>query len=231
MPRNTSAPERSFQPLVSSSPLSVLAPTIPLAIMPLMFDVQSAMAQGGELGLLEGRSAALIHPIVMAGLFFATGYAGYLGYQWKQIRVIGEEIKEMKKSQPALAEGAAPVINPEIAAKEAERKQLISFNPKDKHAFMGSLLLAAGTGIAIEGCVNTFIRTGKLFPGPHLFVGAAMVSLWALAAALVPEMQKGNQLARDTHIALNCVNLAFFAWQLPTGFEIVLKVFQFTQWP
>lgn len=168
----------------------------------------------------------------MAGLFFATGYAGYLGYQWKQIRVIGEEIKEIKKSQPAQVEGAvAPPVNPEIAAKESERKALIATNPKDKHAFMGSLLLASGTGIAIEGAINTYMRTGKLFPGPHLFAGAAIVALWALAASLVPEMQKGNQLARDTHIALNCVNLALFAWQLPTGFEIVLKVFQFTQWP
>ena len=226
------------QPHVSSSSSNThhekapLLGPISLALLPLALDVQSAMAQGGEFGLLEGRSAALVHPIVMAGLFFATGYAGYLGYQWKQVRVTGEEIKELKKVLPLVAEGAAaPPPNPQLAAKEAERKALISGNFKDKHAFMGSLLLAAGTGIAIEGCVNTFIRTGKLFPGPHLFAGAAIVSLWALAAALVPEMQKGNQLARDTHIALNCINLALFAWQLPTGFDIVLKVFQFTQWP
>lgn len=43
--------------------------------------------------------------------------------------------------------------------------------PRDKHAMWGSLLLAAGTGIAIEGCANTYMRTGKLFPGPHLYVG------------------------------------------------------------
>jgi hypothetical protein len=38
----------------------------------------------------------------------------------------------------------------------------------------GSLLLAAGTGIAIEGCANTFMRTGKLFPGPHLYAGGSL---------------------------------------------------------
>jgi hypothetical protein len=42
---------------------------------------------------------------------------------------------------------------------------------KDKHEWMGALILASGTGIAIEGAVNTFMRTGKLFPGPHLFAG------------------------------------------------------------
>ena len=52
-----------------------------------------------------------------------------------------------------------------------------------------------------------------------------------MAAALVPAMQKGNDSARNAHIALNGANVALFAWQLPTGWEIVLKVFQFTEWP
>ncbi len=69
-------------------------------------------------------------------------------------------------------------------------------------------------GIAIEGCVNTYMRTGKLFPGPHLYAGAAIVGLWAAAAALVPAMQKGDQNARNAHIALNAANVALFAWQV-----------------
>lgn len=77
---------------------------------------------------------------------------------------------------------------------------------------------------APQGCTNTWMRTGKLFPGPHLFAGAAIVALWAAAAALVPAMQKGNDTARSLHIALNAVNLALFAWQVPTGLEIVGKV-------
>ena len=72
---------------------------------------------------------------------------------------------------------------------------------------------------------------GKLFPGPHLYAGAAITVLWALAAALVPQMQKGNETARSAHIALNCINLALFAWQVPTGLDIVYKVFEFTSWP
>lgn len=72
---------------------------------------------------------------------------------------------------------------------------------------------------------------GKLFPGPHLYAGAAITVLWALSAALVPAMQKGNDNARTAHIALNTVNLLLFASQIPTGLEIVGKVFQFTSWP
>jgi hypothetical protein len=45
-----------------------------------------------------------------------------------------------------------------------------------------------------------------------------------LAAALVPQMQKGNETARSLHIAANTVNILLFAWQIPTGLEIVWKV-------
>ena len=85
--------------------------------------------------------------------------------------------------------------------------------------------------LGIEGAMNTYMRVGKLFPGPHLFAGASIVILWALAAALTPAMQKGNDNARSAHIALNSINVGLFLWQVPTGWEIVLKVFQFTEWP
>jgi len=59
----------------------------------------------------------------------------------------------------------------------------------------------------------------------------AITALWALAAALVPSMQKGNETARNLHIALNAVNVLLFVWQIPTGIDIVFKVFEFTTWP
>jgi hypothetical protein len=55
--------------------------------------------------------------------------------------------------------------------------------------------------------------------------------LWAAAAALVPPMQKGSETARNLHIALNAVNVLLFATQIPTGIDIVFKVFEFTNWP
>lgn len=72
---------------------------------------------------------------------------------------------------------------------------------------------------------------GKLFPGPHLYAGAAIVTLWAGAGAMVPLMAKGNNTARTVHITFNLTNLALFAWQIPTGLEIVGKVLQFTSLP
>ena len=113
----------------------------------------------------------------------------------------------------------------------ATRKELVAGGFKDKHANWGSMILAFGITLAVEGGMNTYLRTGRLFPGPHLYAGMGMVCMWAMAAGLVPEMQRGNQKARDLHIALNVVNTALFTWQIPTGLEIVGKVFQFTSWP
>jgi Protein of unknown function (DUF4079) len=82
-----------------------------------------------------------------------------------------------------------------------------------------------------QGPLNTFARAGKLFPGPHLYAGAGLVVLWALAVATIPSMQKGNDAARTLHIAANLTGLALFAWQVTTGIPILLKVIEKTSWP
>merc|ERR1719199_773928 len=78
----------------------------------------------------------------------------------------------------------------DIDAKSAERKELASKDYRDRHWALGSVLLGIGGSFAIEGPVNTYMRAGKLFPGPHVYAGAAICSMWAIAAALVPYMQK-----------------------------------------
>ena len=91
--------------------------------------------------------------------------------------------------------------------------------------------LGVGVSVSLLGCLNTFLRAGKLYPGPHLYAGAAITGLWAVSAALVPAMQKGNEGARSAHIALNTVNIALFAWQVATGLDIMQKVWENTSWP
>ena len=53
-----------------------------------------------------------------------------------------------------------------------ERKNLLKGSYKDRHFNSGSILLGFGVFESIFGGVNTWLRTGKLFPGPHLFAGA-----------------------------------------------------------
>ncbi|XP_078442087.1 plant/protein [Wolffia australiana] len=237
-----SPPSRPILDIVAKgSPLlAAAAITLPSFISP-----DDALAVGGELGILEGRTLALVHPVVMGGLFVYTLWSGYLGWQWRRVRTIQDEINELKKQvKPAptavLSSGATASSSPppppspieeKIQQLTEERKNLLKGSFRDRHFNAGSILLGFGVLESVGGCLNTWFRTGKLFPGPHLFAGAAITVLWALAAALVPAMQKGNETARNLHIALNALNVLLFAWQIPTGIEIVLKVFEFTKWP
>ncbi|XP_027931597.1 uncharacterized protein LOC114187528 [Vigna unguiculata] len=236
--RNSSFLDQNMEPLKPAF-LSLSAITFPF-----LLDSKDALAVGGEFGILEGRSFALVHPIVMGAFFFYTLWAGYLGWQWRRVRTIQNDINELKnqlKPTPVTPDGkqveeASPSPSPspvelQIQQLTEERKELIKGSYKDRHFNAGSILLGFGVLESIGGGVNTWFRTGKLFPGPHLFAGAGITVLWALAAALVPSMQKGNETARNLHIALNALNVLLFVWQIPTGIDIVFKVFEFTTWP
>eukprot|EP00951_Prasinocladus_malaysianus_P007821 scaffold56300_cov39-Prasinocladus_malaysianus.AAC.1 len=135
---------------------------------PLFLGVGEAAAIDGQYGLLEGKSFALIHPIVMAGLFASTLYAGYLGLQWRRLREVGNEIKAKKAELPKAGEDGERPSSPldgEIQALEDERKSLAKGNYRDRHNNWGSLLLGMGVLLAVEGGLNTYLRLGKLFPG------------------------------------------------------------------
>ncbi|THU58486.1 hypothetical protein C4D60_Mb03t14790 [Musa balbisiana] len=249
-------PRRHLGPLPSASGpqhLLPIAPPLPATAaaavafsLPLFLNPQDALAVGGEFGILEGRTFALVHPVVMGSLFVYTLWAGYLGWQWRRVRTIQNEINELKKQVAPVvptpvaagADGGPPPPPPTPSPIEAkiqqlteERKALLKGSYRERHFNAGSILLAFGVLEAVGGCLNTWFRTGKLFPGPHLFAGAGITVLWALAAALVPAMQKGNETARNLHIALNGLNVLLFVWQIPTGIDIVFKVFEFTNWP
>lgn len=215
-----------------------------------------ASAAGPDWGIFEGRTGSLLHPITMAGLLAFSISTAILGFNWRRQRTMGDEISALKKSLPDL-DGASSVsaaldavkaaeefdadaakklqaalpIQQEIDALTAERKELASGNNRDKHFSQGALLAFMGTAFAIEGPLNTYARAGKLFPGPHLYAGAGLVCLWALAGACVPAMQKGNDTARTIHIGANLAGIGMFAWQVQSGIPILLKVIEKTSWP
>ena len=51
-----------------------------------------------------------------------------------------------------------------------------------------------------------------------------MTALVAVSASLSPLMQKGQDWARNAHIAINLAIVGIFGWQALTGVEIVLKI-------
>ena len=91
-------------------------------LAPFLLNADAAFAKDGELGILEGRTAALVHPAIMISLFGASLYAGYLGYQWKRTREVGDEIKELKKQLPAPGpDGTRPPSSVDAAVEQKEK--------------------------------------------------------------------------------------------------------------
>lgn len=137
-----------------------------------------------------------IHPILMWALLAMTIYALYLGLKIRKTRS---------------AEGEA-------------RKELVKGKYNVKHYQLGSVLLAFMVIGSIAAMAVTYINNGKLFVGSHLLAGLGMTGLIATSASLSPFMQKGQDWARITHIALNIVLLGLFSWQAVTGMQIVQKI-------
>ncbi|AZB71573.1 DUF4079 domain-containing protein [Synechococcus elongatus] len=136
------------------------------------------------------------HPLLMWILLGVSLYAGYLGFQVRQLR----------------------------SATGEEKKKLIQAKVNQKHFQFGSLVLALMVLGTVGGMAVTYINNGKLFVGPHLLAGLGMAALIAVSAALSPLMQKGSDWARGTHIALNTVIVGLFAWQAVTGMDIVQRI-------
>lgn len=121
----------------------------------------------------QGKSASLLHPVMMFSLLALSVSTAILGFQWRRQRTMGDEISSLKKSLPslggagsiseALAEAraandsnqvsvltAALTTEQDIAALTNERKELAAAGPKDKHFSQGALLAFLGTAFAIE---------------------------------------------------------------------------------
>lgn len=142
------------------------------------------------------KPASLLHPVAMWLVFGTAVYTFYLGFQSSKIRkTTGDEKKELVKGKF----GA-------------------------RHFKTSSLLFAVMTLTTFEGMANTYTRTGKLFPGPHLYAGLGLVAIFSVMSALVPYMQKGEEWAKNVHFGFGVACLGLFGWQAKSGLVIVGKL-------
>lgn len=234
----------------------------------------------------------------MGGLFVYTLYAGYLGWQWRRVRTIQDEINELKKQEkpvPVTPEGT-PLQSTTPSPLQVKIQQLSEVCSSNCLQSIHVITLFALNSLQIKShrkgrnwsrdnikknistqarsclrlvCLNPLAAESTPISGPESYsrgpiytpvqvtcwlidwylrnnkhrknhkmillilgvFGTAITVLWAAAAALVPPMQKGSETARNLHIALNVLNVLLFISQIPTGWDIVLKVFEFTKWP
>lgn len=74
------------------------------------------------------------------------------------------------------------------------------------------------------GMAVTYINNNKLFVGPHLLIGLAMIGAIAMSASLSPYLQKGQDWARYSHIVLSILILGLFFWETVTGVQILSRI-------
>ncbi len=140
--------------------------------------------------------AQFIHPLLMLGLFAYLLYAAYLGFQ---VRCTHN------------AEGET-------------KKELIQGKYTTRHYHSGAIVLAVMVTGAFGGIVSTYLGGGEIPAIAHLFVGLGMAALVSISAALVPTMQRGQNWARQIHVAINVSLLFLFTWQTITGLQIVQEL-------
>jgi hypothetical protein len=140
--------------------------------------------------------ASLAHPAAMWLMLAGSVYAGWLGWQSRSIR----------------------------SAEPEARKALVKAKVTSRHFAVASTLGAIMTLFTFEAMANTWARTGKLFPGPHLYTGLGLVAAFSCTATLVPYMQKGEGWARNAHLAVGISIVALFGSQAKTGMDIVAKL-------
>lgn len=140
--------------------------------------------------------ASLAHPATMWTMLGTALYTFYLGYQSRQIR----------------------------SADTEKRKELIKGRFGDRHFKTSALLFAIMTVATFSGMANTYTRTGKLFPGPHLYAGLGLVATMAVMSSFAPYMLKGKDWARNAHFTLAFLAVGLFGWQAKSGMVIVGKL-------
>lgn len=126
-------------------------------------------------GVLASKAASLIHPISNFAFYGTSIYSAYLGYQWRRLREVNEEIKVLNKQQQqqstlTLSDDTATAtaldsnsVSDTMRLKDllAIKKDLSARNLKDKHFLSGSILLGGGVTVSLLGALNTYIRTGS----------------------------------------------------------------------
>ncbi|CAN0368004.1 unnamed protein product, partial [Laminaria digitata] len=76
------------------------------ALAPLVLGAAEASAKGGEFGIVEGRTASFLHPIIMGTLFTVSLRAAILGLEWREQRTMSTRMSTLKEQLPMLSSGS-----------------------------------------------------------------------------------------------------------------------------
>ena len=116
----------------------------------------------------------MLHPVTMLLLFGTSAYAGVLGLKWRQLRGLGEQLKELNKQLPVLSTGKLSVPTTELKA--TINQELVSLQgaedndaPLRLEVLRKDLSLIASAG-GLESQIIDLQSTRKTLQGANLKV-------------------------------------------------------------
>lgn len=96
------------------------------------------------------------------------------------------------------------------------------------HHKLSAALVAFTIWIMLLGMFNTFLRSGRLFPGPHLYGGFLFVGIVSISVATVPWL--GTTSVRNIHAMVGLLAVFVLASQLRSGIPILVSVWKTVKW-
>lgn len=146
-------------------------------------------------------AGSLIHPIMMTGICVAWIWTASLGLRAGYYRYVAE------KDAAGTTLLDAPILAP---------------TGKLHHKVAAGLLFATVFFMS-SGMLNTFLRAGRLFPGPHLYGGFFMIITASLQAALVPWLRT-VKITRRLHLVFGVLCTIFVLNQVWSGIPVLTSL-------
>ena len=120
------------------------------------------------------KSQSMLHPVTMLLLFGTSAYAGVLGLKWRQLRGLGEQLKELNKQLPMLSTGKLAVPTTDLKATINQELVLLqgaedNDAPLRLEVLRKDLSLIAGAG-GLESQIIDLQTTRKALQGANLKV-------------------------------------------------------------
>lgn len=143
---------------------------------------------------------SLLHPVGMVVICSCWVLAAVLGFQVRMHRTNFGAV-----SQPG---------DPLLEGRSSRRK---------RHHQVAAGLYTATIAFTLCAMFNTFLRTGRLFPGPHLYGAAILICLLSFNVGMVPHMSSSERV-RIAHSVVGAAVILLLLPQFLSGLKISIAL-------
>lgn len=159
--------------------------------------------------LFTHKAGSLVHPCAMIMLCLLWVAAMVLGLQARNHRL---------HASRGLRGESRGLLNPIPKAIDSKY-----------HHKLAAALTFLTTLSMFTGMYNTYLRSGRLYPGPHMYGGFVFLLLITANASLVPWFKDFVRI-RVVHRSIGFCVIGMAIWQAWTGLPVMKSVYQTIPW-